>query len=451
MKLTFYVLFLLSPIYLQAQWSSFCEGNTNGFIVKLAEHQDEIYAGGFFTQICGESIQYVSKWNGEDWEAVANGLADPVHNLRSINGTLYAAKYELQVDSNWVYYLDELNNEWKKLGDGFYLTTALAGFSQTPSIYDIIEYNGDLIVSGEFDRAGNEEVHGIARWDGNKWLPLESGLQSNIANTAPVIFPHEMILFENDLIVVGNFAQAGGLTANGVARWNGTAWQNMGTGFNGTVYSVGIYNGELYVGGDFSQSGTESMLRIAKWESNTWTNIGIGFNGFVHTLESINGQLYALGGFNHLFIGTVGFQLVDHIVQFNGTDWNVLDGGLDFDAEAIVPFGNGVLVGGGFDFADGDIIVNHLALWADPTDISVLSKQETISITPNPSNGIIHIHTNGIEIREGMLNIYHTSGKKVFSANTFQTVLDLSHLPKGIYYLEIILEENGIGQQFVIH
>ncbi|MCH2082727.1 MAG: T9SS type A sorting domain-containing protein [Saprospiraceae bacterium] len=451
MKLNLHLLLLLFPCFLNAQWTNFCEGNTNAFIVKLAEHQDDIYAAGFFTQICGENTAYVGKWNGDEWDTVGDGLPDPVHNLRTINGTLYAAKYELQVDSNWVYYLDESSNTWQKLGGGFYLTTAIEGFSQTPSIYDVIEYNGDIIVCGEFDRAGNEEVHGIARWDGNHWQPMGTGLQNNIQNTAPVIFPHEMLIFENDLIVVGNFAQAGGVNANGVGRWNGTEWQAMGAGFNSTVYGIGIYNDELYVGGDFSQSGDASPLRIAKWDGSNWGDIGIGLDGFVHTIEEIDGQLYALGGFDVMFVGAVGFANVNHIVQFDGENWFGLDGGFNFDAEAIVPYNGGVLVGGGFDLAGGDVAVNSLAIWNGLTDLPVIfNRQSSIQVSPNPSTGAITISSEAIGTKEVFISIYNMAGQRVYLSEMFQKFLDLSHLPKGIYYLEVMMDGALRGQQFVL-
>ena len=38
------------------------------------------------------------------------------------------------------------------------------------------------------------------------------------------------ITFEDDLVVAGRFAQAGGVNVTNVARWNGAEWSAMGSG-----------------------------------------------------------------------------------------------------------------------------------------------------------------------------------------------------------------------------
>src|SRR5262249_29105133 len=44
------------------------------------------------------------------------------------------------------------------------------------------------------------------------------------------------------LYVGGNFGTAGGAPASRVAKWNGTAWSNLGSGVNSTVYAMCTFN-----------------------------------------------------------------------------------------------------------------------------------------------------------------------------------------------------------------
>jgi hypothetical protein len=51
------------------------------------------------------------------------------------------------------------------------------------------------------------------------------------------------------LIAGGGFASAGGVACNCIARWDGSAWQPLGSGMNNEVYALTVYNGELIAGG----------------------------------------------------------------------------------------------------------------------------------------------------------------------------------------------------------
>lgn len=75
---------------------------------------------------------------------------------------------------------------------------------------------------------------------------LGGGLSGSLNSNFPVIYPHQMTVFGDNLIVCGNFLKAGSQMVNGIARWNGQNWQALGEGFNDVVYGVGVFNGTLY-------------------------------------------------------------------------------------------------------------------------------------------------------------------------------------------------------------
>lgn len=264
---------LLSALLLAANHSlsqSFIEicpsSNTTGTIVNYEVFNGELYATGFFDQICSTSTDYLSKWNGTDWEATSVSLPNEGHALSVIGSSMYISCYVNSVDSNWVYQSD--GTTIAPFGNGFYLTTATS-FSNLPTIYDVVEYNGDLIVCGEFDRSGSDTVTGIARWNGTKWEDLGGGFSGSILGGPSIMYPHQMLVHNNELYVVGNFRYAGGVEVNGVAKWDGSSWSALGSGFNSTVYGIGTYNNEIWAGGDFTMAGTESVNRVAKWNGTS--------------------------------------------------------------------------------------------------------------------------------------------------------------------------------------
>lgn len=80
--------------------------------------------------------------------------------------------------------------------------------------------------------------------------------------------------------VGGNFTQAGPISANYVARWDGRSWHALGLGVSGGSYTI-VYallndgHGNLYVGGSFETAGGITAHNIAKWDGSTWSALGL--------------------------------------------------------------------------------------------------------------------------------------------------------------------------------
>lgn len=299
-----------------SQWTTVC-GTGNGFVDNFEVYNDELYATGFFTTLCGTPNNHIMKFDGSTWQPVGTGYPNAGHQLKEIDGSLYFVGYQPNIDSNWVYQFDGTN--FNKLGKGVYLTNAAVGFSQTANLYSLAKYDGKIIATGEFDRVGDQQVSGIMQWNGTAWSGLGSGLSGHIAGGADVMYPHEMCQFGNKLIVGGNFLQAGGITVNGIAQWDGTQWQALGAGFNGSVYGLCAYNGELYAAGDFTMSGTTPLKCIAKWNGSAWVDPGFrvyynstAFYSFIHTLKVIGQKMYFAGGFDRIASGSTVLQLPGH-------------------------------------------------------------------------------------------------------------------------------------------
>ena len=62
----------------------------------------------------------------------------------------------------------------------------------------------------------------IGRWDGSAWNQLGSGMDGDVLALAT--------LANGDVVAAGAFTTAGGVTCNGIASWNGSSWSALGTG-----------------------------------------------------------------------------------------------------------------------------------------------------------------------------------------------------------------------------
>ncbi len=190
-------------------------------------------------------------------------------------------------------------------------------------VFALTVYNGHLIAGGRFDTAGGQTVNNIARWDGTSWQPLSSGGQIGLNSTV-----RALAVFNGHLYAGGDFWMAGNQTVNSVARWDGTAWQTIvaggQTGVGGGVKSMTLWNNKLVVGGFFSTAGGQFANYIAAWDGATWerfiangqTGVG-GSSPQVDSLTDWNGNLVAGGTFT-----TAGGKTVNRIARWDGANWH---------------------------------------------------------------------------------------------------------------------------------
>lgn len=429
----FTILLLLSSGCGYAQWSAVC-GTGNGFVDNFELFNNTLYATGFFTNLCDSSVNHLATYDAISgtWLPLGNGHAYAGHQLKAVNNHLYFAAYQPTIDSNWVYEWD--GNNLNKVGEGVYLTNAVTGFSQTANLYALLAYNGTLIASGEFDRVGTRDISGIMQWDGTKWDSLGSGLSGNIAGTAPVMYPHDLCMFGSDLIVGGNFLKAGGITVNGIARWDGNQWSNLGAGFNGTVYGVCEFNGELYAGGDFTMSGTTPLTYIAKWDGNSWVDPGFRMYyqntssySFIHTLKVLNSRLYISGGFDRVEFGAQVYQC-QAICAYDGSGMDTLSGGIPGkEIEGITWYNGALYAGGGINNS-----TSYIARYSNTAGVQE-SMESVWNVSPNPSdNGKITLTSNE---PLGTIQICNVWGQVISVTETNETTYELNFSSPGMYWI----------------
>jgi hypothetical protein len=331
-----------------SRWTPLTSG-FDGAAKCSTQHGGAMYVGGDFTHEGANAVGYAATYNGFFWQSTVAANGPLTHmNFFSTNPTLADSYWIISgsftsVNSTAISYIakrDPQTLAWSSLGSGINAPalTSLQVFGQ--------QLNQELIVGGQFTIAGGQTVNHIAKWTGAAWLPFGSGINGDVRAIA---------IYNSQVIAGGSFTTAGGNAASNIAAWNGSAWAPLGPGFNGTVRALISLNGVLYAGGDFTAAGATPVSHIAQWNGTAWAALGGGVDGPVNTMLLSSSILIVGGSFAH-----AGPDPFSNIAQWNGTAWSAV--GLDFDrgingvdgaVNTITLAGNTLLAGGLFHYATG--------------------------------------------------------------------------------------------------
>jgi PKD repeat protein len=233
---------------------------------------------------------------------------------------------------------------------------------------DAIEYNGDLIVCGDFWNVQQPCVgcNGIARWDGTSWTPLGTGFNNDVLC---------LTIWNGELVAGGDFTQADGNPVSRIAKWNGTSWVGIGgtSDFSNDIRTMTVYDGELWVGGDFNNvAGCSACDGLVKWDDATSTWIGgdsgVDITGGVDStvrvlfVDQASDLLYMGGHFVELTIDGVPNTNFNGMAKYDGSDWTPLGTGVNSYVRAIGKYNGNIIAGGDFNTA-GAVTANKIAKW----------------------------------------------------------------------------------------
>ena len=177
------------------------------------------------------------------------------------------------------------------------------------------------------------------------------------------------------LFVGGGFATIGGITADALARWDGTSWTSLyyNSGYQDHFQALTVYDDgtgpALYAGGYFPHQSVQ-YVNMAKWNGGMdWTplpSLGTLFaqcsvNALAVFDDGSGAALFAAGKFP-----TAGGMTVNNIARWNGTSWSALGDGLDAPVYALTVFDDGTgpaLYAGGAFMNAGGAPASHIAKW----------------------------------------------------------------------------------------
>ena len=247
-------------------------------------------------------------------------------------------------------------HRWYPLGDGVDGTVrALTG-----------DYEGRVYVGGAFTQAGVVPAQNIAVWELDHWAGLGMGVSGPVATLAT---------YGLTLYVGGKFATAGGQAANGIAQWNAAGWSAFGSpdhpGVDGEVAAIVLENGNsFYIGGHFAQAGGVPAASVARWDGTVWQAVGGGVYT-TNTATPTPGRVNALAWADQVLTVAGQFQLAGtvpagNIAQFGSGVWSGFAEGI-FGGPAPVVYGllrgGSILVVAGTFTRAGQTPVSGTAKW----------------------------------------------------------------------------------------
>jgi len=325
----------------------------NGDVHAIAISGTDVYAGGDFTSAGGVPANNIAKWDGSGWSPLGSGVNPAQVYSLAISGTdVYVGGFILEageVPANNIAKWD--GSSWSALGSGVDGSDPL-----TSKVYAIAISGSDVYAGGRFRTAGGLPANGIAKWDGSSWSPLGSGLNGAVFAIATG---------GSNVYVGGPFSTAGGVPTNSIAKWDGSNWSALGSGLNGAVFAIATGGSNVYVGGNFSTAGGVPASNIAKWDGSSWSALGSGLNSRASTIAISGSDLYAGGDFT-----TAGGVSANRVAKWNGSSWSPLGSGITGPPSspgvfAIATSGSNVYVGGDFHTA-GVNPSNSFAIWHIP-------------------------------------------------------------------------------------
>lgn len=307
-----------------------------------------------------------------DYDTPGMGVGGRVFALGTWQNELIVGTYaQISVDGFVVPHVARYDGlRWRPLGVGV-----------DDSVRAILDFQGSLVIGGEFRWSGSTAVSGVARWTGSQWAPLGAGLDDRV---------WDLCEHQGELYAVGGFSHSGTQPVGQVVRFDGTAWQTVGTAtFNGlgtpVVYTIASDGTDLFVGGQFNQIDGVPASHIARFDGTAWHDVGGGVNasgyGTVWDLVALGGGALVAGG----AFGIAGTVPVDDVALWNGFAWSRLGPDLSnqvygSDVRRLCLYGGYLYIGGSFDLLGGTTEVQRVVRF-DGT-------------TLHPCGGAVHAEVN---------------------------------------------------------
>lgn len=240
-----------------------------------------LYAGGYFLTAGGVPASSIARWNGASWSPLGTGMggASLIPIVRALevfdDGTgpaLYAGGSFETAGGVPVNHIARWNGSaWSALGSG------VSGAQKLhPAVHALETFDDGtgriLYAGGTFTHAGGTSARKMARWTGSLWTPVGTGPGGFWD------FVQTLTTFDDGagltLYAGGFFFNMGGSGANNVAKWSGNGWSSLGSGVadvSGVAWVKTLAEFEdpagpaLYAGGFFSSAGEAASRHVARW------------------------------------------------------------------------------------------------------------------------------------------------------------------------------------------
>jgi hypothetical protein len=338
-------------------------------VAALAHAGGRLYAAGTFTAADGVPAEQWVAHDGTAWSVPAP-LDNAVFALAAYgDGAVVAGRFghsgELRIPHAGIW----TGAAWQTFGQGL----TFDPYADS-NVYALAATDAGVQAGGYFDQVGPVRVASVAEWRDGAWHDMAGGMQS--PDALGRVFA--MLRAGADLYATGIFETAGGVPAANIARWDGERWWPLGSGIQGTGLALAMLAGRLYVGGGFYLAGDVPAYNVASWDpaTETWSAVGSApvYDGNVLALGVLHDRHLVVGGhFSKLYAGRFQVGGLNSIVLFDthappdpANPWagyfripGVTSSWMPGAVRALQVLGNDLYVGGTFTHAG-------VEAWADP-------------------------------------------------------------------------------------
>jgi hypothetical protein len=383
---------------------------------------------------------------GTIWSALNTGIA-----ALNINKILLGTNLILAGNTQDIYYSGNNGSSWSMFKNGFPLKTtvvlqAIIGGNIYASIGGVLSVSNDngnswskaSVPNGVTSIWGNNAgvVLGYGNSTANLYFLNSNGTtwtssNSGLGNTNGIC----TIASLDTNIYVGTQSNGVYLYSNKLSTWKAV---NNGLPANSGVCSITFGGGNIYAS---VYSGTSNGIYMSSNNGGTWISVNNGFNYTPSSPSYANGYSLASIG-NNIYGGTQGNGIF--ITKDNGSNWLPTNSGLpDGYINTIVTGTSSVYVG------SRQVYINNLI-----TSIENNSNVgEKVTISPNPSNGVINIKFNFNENLNTEIIVLNLHGQLILQNSTINNMrinIDLSHFEKGLYFVQIKNIKEIINKKIII-
>lgn len=369
---------LRTAIWDGVSWSGMTSGIYGSTSILHTVNRDDgasLYVGGSFKVAGTTFANNIAKWNGSEWYPLGSGVNGSVWALQGFNDgsgpALFAGGHFTTAGGTLAIRVAKWDgDDWATVGGGVHGPTS-------PSVICLSVFDDGsgpaLHAGGSFTEAGTLfnpiSANNIAKWNGSHWSNLDLGVNGPV---------YSMTVFDDGrgpaLFVGGQFTAAGSIAASNIARWDGASWSTVGSGTDGYIATLAVFDHgagpALYAGGHFEKAGDVSTRSVARWDGSTWSGLdgGTGALNYVYYLavldEGPSEALFAAGAFHE-----IGGQPANNVAKWNGRRWLPLGTGTSGRVFSLAGFDDGhgpaIFAAGPFHAA-GDYASELLAKWYRP-------------------------------------------------------------------------------------
>ncbi len=353
----------------------------DGEVLAIATIGSDLYIGGSFERAGDVTVNGIARWDGTNWSALDSGVNGVVYAL-AVQGTnlIVGGKFDRAGSVPTVNLARWTGAQWESFGDvegadDFSFEAPNFG-AQGPKVMSLFATTNQLVVGGNFRQAGGVAATNIAAWDGTNWTAFGSGL-GNLGGQI-----HALAEFRGQLFAGGVFLTAGDRAITNIARWSGTNWLPAGAGlvgpafpywlgtmgFRGVVNALAVQGNRLLAGGQLTQSGKARLINYAYWNGKQWKPVKRGV-GVTNGVEGV--ENIAVRGKEVFVAGTfqrAGGISAPNMVRARGNRWYPMASGIGGPVRAIAFFGTNIYVGGSFGLAGG-VSAAYIAYWDGTSNV----------------------------------------------------------------------------------